>query len=60
VPVKAISKAGQFFSRLVLDSYHNERITAGDLSDYLDVKLKHLPSIEHEVRRRAQTEQLPY
>ncbi|MDQ6801316.1 MAG: XRE family transcriptional regulator [Acidobacteriota bacterium] len=42
----AVARAGNFFTRLVLDSYHRERITSGDVSEYLDVKLKHLPKIE--------------
>jgi len=50
---RAVNNAGQLFSQLVLDSYYNERITARDLSDYLEVRLKHLPSIEELVRRKA-------
>ena len=42
----AIARAGNFFTRLVLDSYHRERITSGDVSEYLDVKLKHLQKIQ--------------
>jgi Zn-dependent peptidase ImmA (M78 family) len=52
-PLKAVNNAGQLFSQLVLDSYNEERITASDLSDYLEVRLKHIPSIEDLVHRGA-------
>lgn len=45
----AVAAAGPGFVRLVLDSYYNERITASDLSDFLDVRLKHMPRIEEAV-----------
>ena len=45
----AISSAGELFVRLVLNSYHQEKITASDVADFLDVRLKHLPRIECEV-----------
>jgi len=48
----AVSKAGPFFVRLVLDSYHQEKITANDLSSFLEVRLKHIPKIEHAVLDR--------
>jgi len=50
---KAVSKAGHLFTELVLDSYNDERITSSDLSDYLGVRLKHVPSIEELVRSQA-------
>lgn len=46
---KAISRAGTLFVRLVLDSYHREKITSSKLAEYLDVKLKHLPQIEQAI-----------
>jgi Zn-dependent peptidase ImmA (M78 family)/transcriptional regulator with XRE-family HTH domain len=42
----AVGRAGNFFTRLVLESYHLERITSGHVAEYLDVKLKHLQKIE--------------
>lgn len=42
----AIARAGEYFTRLVLESYHRERITSGNVAEYLDVKLKHLQNIE--------------
>jgi Zn-dependent peptidase ImmA (M78 family) len=45
----AVSSAGNLFTRLVLQGYYKERISAGDLSDFLEVRLKHLPRIEQQV-----------
>jgi len=46
----AISSTGRLFTRLVLESYDEERITASDLADYLGVRLKHLPRIQSAMR----------
>lgn len=46
---KVISNAGRFFVRLVLHGYYQEKLTASDLSDYLEVRLKHLEPLEQEV-----------
>lgn len=56
---KIVNNAGQLFSRAVLDSYHEDRITASAVSDYFDTNLKHLPKIEQEVRRKERTNTLP-
>ena len=53
---KAVSIAGQLFTEVVLESYNEERITSADLSDYLEVRLKHIPRIEELVRRKATTQ----
>ena len=37
---------GSPFVRLVLENYHQDRITLSDVSSYLGVKVKHLPRIE--------------
>jgi len=47
---KAFSRAGPFFSRLALESYRQDRITDSELSDLLEVRLKHLPKIEASAR----------
>jgi len=47
--VTAVSQAGNSFVRLVLNSYYQERITSRDVSEFLGVRLKHLPSIEERV-----------
>lgn len=39
---------GKAYVRLVLDAYHGDQITVSDVSDYLGVRLKHLPNIERE------------
>ena len=50
---KAISKAGLFFSQLVLTNYYEDRITLSDVSDFLSVQLKHLSKIEAKVMSRS-------
>jgi Zn-dependent peptidase ImmA (M78 family)/DNA-binding XRE family transcriptional regulator len=49
----AIGSAGPLFVRLVLRSYYTDQITASDVADFLDVRLKHLGRIESEVMRSA-------
>lgn len=49
----AVSTAGPLFVRLVLNSYHTDQITASDVADFLDVRLKHLSKIESEVIKSA-------
>lgn len=39
---------GRYYTRLVLDAYHGDRINVSDVSDYLGIRLKHLPKIERE------------
>jgi len=45
----AISAVGPFFARLVLSNYYQEHITASEVSDFLEVRLRHLPKIEASV-----------
>lgn len=49
-----IRDLGRSFIGLVLDAYHVEAINSSDVSDYLGVRLKHLPKIEHDVTRGMQ------
>lgn len=49
----AIATLGPLFTRLALSAYHQEKITGSDLSDYLEVRLKHLREVEQEVQRVA-------
>ena len=42
----AVSTAGPLYTRLVLTNYYRDAITASDVSDFLAVRLKHLPKIE--------------
>ncbi len=46
---RAVAEGGRTFVRLVLQSYYQERITLSDVSDYLGVRLMHLPKIEQTV-----------
>jgi Zn-dependent peptidase ImmA (M78 family)/transcriptional regulator with XRE-family HTH domain len=41
-----VTSTGKPFVRMVLDAYHQEKITASDVSDYLEVKIKHLDKIQ--------------
>jgi Zn-dependent peptidase ImmA (M78 family)/DNA-binding XRE family transcriptional regulator len=49
----ALASAGPAFSGLVLSSYAHGNITASDVSDYLGIRLKHLPRIEQQLVGRA-------
>ena len=51
--LRALSSAGPFFARLVVDSYNREQITSSDVSDYLEIRMKHLSRIEQELLRRT-------
>lgn len=44
--VMAVSRAGKLFARLVISSYYQDRVSASDVSDFLEVRLKHLRKIE--------------
>jgi Zn-dependent peptidase ImmA (M78 family)/DNA-binding XRE family transcriptional regulator len=45
----AVASAGPALTSLVLDSYADGTITASDVSEYLGVRLKHLPRIADQV-----------
>ncbi len=49
--VAVVARAGRLFTRLVLDSYHEKRITAADASEYLSISVPSLPKVETEVYR---------
>jgi len=46
----AVSESGRMFVRLVLESYQQEKITTSDVSDYLEVRTKHLDNIAREYK----------
>ena len=50
---KAISRVGPAFAKLVINNYYQDYITASDVSEFLEVKLKHLPKIETAVFRTS-------
>ncbi|MCK4445179.1 MAG: ImmA/IrrE family metallo-endopeptidase, partial [Thermoplasmata archaeon] len=45
-PKECVQQNGAPFVSLVLESYRNDRITCSDVSDYLNIRLKHLPKVE--------------
>jgi Zn-dependent peptidase ImmA (M78 family) len=47
-PRKALSATGKEFARLVLRAYHEDHITLSDVSEYLRLKVRHLPELERE------------
>jgi Zn-dependent peptidase ImmA (M78 family) len=48
--VMAVSYAGRAFVQLVLDSFYQRRITASDVSDYLEISTKYVKSVERLVQ----------
>ena len=50
IPIKRstllMSWNGRGFTRLVLRSYYDQRITLNDVSSYLGAKVKHIPALE--------------
>jgi len=47
--VDAVSKAGHAYTRLVIQSMHDNIITPNDASDYLGIRLRHFESVEEQV-----------
>jgi Zn-dependent peptidase ImmA (M78 family) len=45
-PIMLMSWNGRGFTRLVLQSYYDQRITLNDVSSYLGAKVKHIPELE--------------
>lgn len=58
VPIKRsvmlMSWNGRGFTRLVLRSYYDQRITLNDVSSYLGAKLKHIPALERAAFQMAE------
>jgi Zn-dependent peptidase ImmA (M78 family)/transcriptional regulator with XRE-family HTH domain len=46
--VVSLSSAGPLFTNLVIENFNREHITASDVSDYLQVRVKHLPEIQRD------------
>jgi Zn-dependent peptidase ImmA (M78 family)/DNA-binding XRE family transcriptional regulator len=53
VHVKALSQLGRWYTDVLLRAYRRELLSGSRLSDYLGVKLKHVPKIEGELRSRV-------
>lgn len=49
-PVLAIARAGRFFTTVVVRSYTEGRITSADASDFLSLRLRHLPEVMKSIR----------
>jgi len=49
--LRIISSNGRNLTRLVLNTYYQEKISLSEVSDYLGIKLKHLPKIEKEMSK---------
>jgi hypothetical protein len=49
----ALTSAGPTFTSLVIESFNRERITASDVSDYLQIRLKHLAEIQRDYHKVA-------
>lgn len=46
--IVSLSSAGPLFTNLVIENFNREHITASDVSDYLQVRVKHLPEIQRD------------
>jgi Zn-dependent peptidase ImmA (M78 family) len=53
-PILLMSWNGRGFTRLVLRSYYDQRITLNDVSSYLDAKVKHIPALERAAFQTAE------
>jgi hypothetical protein len=49
---EAVHTAGVPYTRLVLDNYNEKKITASDMADFMNVKLKHIDNIASLVDRK--------
>jgi Zn-dependent peptidase ImmA (M78 family) len=48
-PQDALSDFGKPFIRLVLNTFYNDQITLSDVSSYLNVRVRHVPTIEQKM-----------
>ncbi len=46
---KALSRNGEMYTSLVIESFREQKINMSDVADYLGIRLKHLPRIESEI-----------
>ena len=51
--VRSFSYNGEPYTKLVLESYTNEIITASDVSNYLGVKLNHVDKMEQAIKSKS-------
>jgi Zn-dependent peptidase ImmA (M78 family)/DNA-binding XRE family transcriptional regulator len=53
-PILLMSWNGRGYTRLVLRSYYDQRITLNDVSSFLGAKVKHIPALEHAAFQMAE------
>ena len=53
-PVLLMSWNGRGYTRLVLRSYYDQRLTLNDVSSYLGAKVNHIPALEHAAFQMAE------
>lgn len=53
-PILLMSWNGRGYTRLVLRSYYDQRITLNDVSSYLGAKVKHIPALEQAAFQMAE------
>jgi Zn-dependent peptidase ImmA (M78 family)/DNA-binding XRE family transcriptional regulator len=58
-PTKALSATGRLFARLVIENYDEDHLTANDVTEYLGIRLKHLPRIREALRKSSENEERP-
>jgi Zn-dependent peptidase ImmA (M78 family)/transcriptional regulator with XRE-family HTH domain len=51
--VVALSSAGRLFTSLVVENFNREKITASDVSDYLQIRVKHLKDLQADILKEA-------
>jgi hypothetical protein len=51
--IVAITSAGPIFTNLVGENFNRDMITASDVSDYLQIRIKHLKDLQGEFSREA-------
>jgi Zn-dependent peptidase ImmA (M78 family) len=51
LPQEAVSNYGKTFAGLVVETYQQDRIALSEAAQYLNVRAKHLPTVEEKLRR---------
>jgi hypothetical protein len=46
MPQETVSNFGRRLVNMLLDNYHQDRMTLSDVSGYLGLKVKHVPRLE--------------
>ncbi|KQZ73070.1 hypothetical protein ASE06_11585 [Sphingopyxis sp. Root214] len=49
MPVETVANVGRPLIRIILDNYHQDRMTLSDVSGYLGVKVRHISGIERQL-----------